>query len=192
MKEIRKVFLLLLVLIPTNLFAPNLIKGCLECQAFQHMYRQSKLRVQETRKAEMEEYLNAIGYSESGNNPSAYNKYGYIGKYQFGYTTRKACGFGHIKFNEFVRNPSIWSEEEQDVAMITLLSKNEDILKDVIRRYNGKVINNTMITKSGILAAAHLAGAGNVRSYFKYGKNPKDAFGTSLEDYLIEFSGFNF
>lgn len=192
MKEIRKVFLLLLVLIPTNLFAPNLSKAYLEHKAFEFMYRQNRIRVQEMLKAEMEEYLTAIGHSESGNNPRAYNKYGYIGKYQFGYAARKACGYDHVKFNEFIKNPSIWTEQQQDSAMITLMTLNENHLREIIHKYNGMVIENTMITKSGILAAAHLSGAGNVKRYFAHGRNPKDAFGTSLEDYLIEFSGFNF
>ena len=147
---------------------------------------------QERRDKELGKFLEAVAYSESRGNPEAYNKYGYIGKYQFGYSTRKSCGYGYIRFAEFVRNPSVWSEEDQEKAMITLLSKNEGHLKDIIHRYNGEVIKNMTITKSGILAAAHLAGAGGVKKYFRYGYNPEDAYGTSLEDYLIRFSGFNF
>jgi hypothetical protein len=129
---------------------------------------------------------------ESGNDPRAWNRYGYIGKYQFGYAARKSCGYDEVKFRDFIRNPEIWSEQDQEDAMITLMSKNESHLKDVIHKYNGKVIKGTTITKSGILAAAHLAGAGGVKRYFNTGRNPKDAYGTSLESYLIKFSGFNF
>ena len=192
MREIRRVFFLLLVLIPANLFAPNLSKRDVEWSLYFHMRTQNMLRVQENEERELKEYLEAIGNSESGNNPEAYNRYGYIGKYQFGYAARKACGYDHVKFKEFIRNPSVWTEQQQDSAMITLLTLNENHLKEIIHKYNGVVIENTMITKSGILAAAHLAGAGNVKRYFAYGRNPKDAYGTSLEDYLIEFSGFNF
>lgn len=144
------------------------------------------------REREMKEFLEAVAYSESRGNPKAYNKYGYIGKYQFGYGTRKSTGFGYISYSNFVRNPSIWSEADQDTAMIRLLSKNERHLRDIIHKYNGYILRGDTITKSGILAAAHLAGAGGVKKYFTNGYNPKDAYGTGLEDYLIRFSGFNF
>ena len=51
-----------------------------------------------------------------------------------------------------------------------------------------------LVTKSGMLAAAHLAGAYGVKKYFaSNGRfNPKDACGTSLEKYLLLFSGYNF
>ncbi|MHA1199677.1 MAG: peptidoglycan-binding protein LysM, partial [Candidatus Heimdallarchaeaceae archaeon] len=118
-------------------------------------------------------------------------RYGYVGKYQFGYAARKSCGYGEIKFNDFIKNPTVWSEKDQEAAMITLMSKNESHLRDVIRRYNGKTIKGVTVTKSGILAAAHLAGAGGVKRYFHNGSNPRDAYGTGLEDYLFKFSGFN-
>ena len=75
--------------------------------------------------------------------------------------------------------------------MIKLLSLNEYTLRGVIHKYDGKFVKGNRITKSGILAAAHLAGAGGVKKYFRYGFNPKDAYGTGLEDYLFKFSGFN-
>jgi len=34
------------------------------------------------------------------------------------------------------------------------------------------------------------AGAGNVKRWFRNGKNPKDKLGTSLEDYMKLFSGY--
>jgi len=190
----RQVFLLICVLFLTSIksFAPNLSDEVKDEQLRQ-FYIAKKLRIeQEKRGQEFQEFLTAIGLMESGNNPRIYNRYGYIGKYQFGYAARKSCGYGNVKFREFTKNPSVWSEEDQDAAMITLLSKNESHLKDVIHKYNGKQIKGVVITKSGILAAAHLAGAGGVKKYFAYNYNPKDAYGTRLEDYLIKFSGFNF
>ena len=54
-------------------------------------------------------------------------------------------------------------------------------------------INNTIITESGIIAAAHLAGPGNVKKYLRSsGKhNPKDAFGTSISLYMDYFKGYD-
>lgn len=187
----RAILLISVLLVSVKCFAPHLPKAHVERMDYERNRRLNKERVQIQKREHMSDFLDAIGHSESGNNPEAWNRYGYIGKYQFGYAARKSCGFPEIKFRDFIKNPAIWSEEDQEDAMITLLSKNEETLKDVIHAYNGKVVKGTTITKSGILAAAHLAGAGGVRSYFKYGRNPRDAFGTGLEDYLIEFSGFN-
>lgn len=187
----RNVVFLVFVLISVNLFAPNLPNKVVEERLWNHLRTQSMLRVQEKHDKELKRYLDAIGHSESRNNPKAYNRYGYVGKYQFGYAARKSCGYGEVKFRDFIKNPTVWSEEDQEAAMITLMSKNESHLKDVIRRYNGKTIKGVTITKSGILAAAHLAGAGGVKRYFRNGSNPRDAYGTGLEDYLFKFSGFN-
>lgn len=187
----RTVVFLVFVLISVKMFAPVISNGDVEQYLWQYQRTQARLRVQEINDKELRRYLEAIGYSESGNNPQAYNRYGYVGKYQFGFAARKSCGYGEIRFKDFINNPSVWSEEDQDAAMITLLSKNESHLQDVIHKYNGKVIKGVTVTKSGILAAAHLAGVGGVQKYFQYGSNPKDAYGTELENYLFKFSGFN-
>lgn len=191
MKGKRNVFFLVFVLISVNLFAPVISDSDAEQFLWQHYRTQSRIRVQENNVEELKRYLEAIGHSESGNNPQAYNRYGYVGKYQFGYAARKSCGYGKVKFRDFIKNPTVWSEKDQEAAMITLMSKNESHLRDVIRRYNGKTIKGVTITKSGILAAAHLAGATGVEKYFRNGSNPSDAYGTGLEDYLFKFSGFN-
>jgi len=188
----RIVVFMVFALVSTKLFAPTISKADQQRLFWQHCRTQSRLRVEEKTAKELKRYLEAISYSESRGNPEAWNKYGYIGKYQFGFITRKSCGYGYIRFADFVKNPSVWSEEDQEKAMITLLSKNEDHLKEIINRYNGEVIKGKLVTKSGILAAAHLAGAGGVQRYFRNGSNPKDAYGTALEDYLFKFSGFNF
>lgn len=187
----RTVVFLVFVLMSVTLFAPVISDGDVEQILWNYQRTQARIRVQENNAEELRRYLEAIGHSESGNNPQAYNRYGYVGKYQFGYAARKSCGYGEIRFRDFITNPTVWSEEDQEAAMITLLSKNESHLEDVIRRYNGKKIKGVTITKSGILAAAHLAGAGGVKKYFSRGFNPKDAYGTGLEDYLFKFSGFN-
>lgn len=190
MEKLRNVFLTFFLLFTsvTYTYAPVLKSSDIQAMIENYFH---KLKEQEKEK-QLQLFLDSIAFSESSGNPQAYNKYGYIGKYQFGHATRKQTGFGHIKFWNFVKDPEIWSETDQDSAMIRLLNRNEYYLVGIISKYDNTVIGNDTITKSGILAAAHLAGATGVRRYFDYGINPRDAFGTSLEDYLVRFSGFNF
>ena len=193
----RKIILLIIVLFTTFL-------KCLAPVTSQKYNKELDFFYQihidrEERRQELKKFLDTLAYSESRSNPRAYNDYGYIGKYQFGYRTRKSCGYGYIRYWNFVRNPSIWSEAQQDSAMITLLLKNQGHLDSIINIYDGyqvsvwgRPFSPVPVTKSGILAAAHIAGAGGVKAYFARGHNPKDAYGTSLEDYLFRYSGFKF
>ena len=139
------------------------------------------------------QFRNAIAHKESRMNAEIYNKQGYIGMYQFGMSARKATGYGHIKTKSFIKDPGIWPKEDQCKAMDSLISRNQYRLTEIIEDapYQFKGLN---ITKSGILAAAHLSGYCNVKEYFKTNRvyNPADKNGTSLEDYLIAYSGFEF
>ena len=133
---------------------------------------------------ETEMFLNAVGMRESSNRYDVVNGWGYMGKYQFGKRTLKNLGYD-ISKKEFLNSPHI-----QEMAMLDLLSHNKKILQSYINQYSGVIVNGTKITESGILAAAHLAGPGNVKRYFKKGKQFKDGNGTKLTSYLINFSGY--
>ena len=109
-------------------------------------------------------FLDDIGFRESSNNYRAVNQFGYLGKYQFGRKTLNNLGFEDISNREFLENESI-----QEEAMYALLNHNKRILRRQIQKYHGETIHGVYITESGILAAAHLAGAGNVRKFFRKG-----------------------
>lgn len=130
-------------------------------------------------------FLSAIARRESSNNYTIINKWGYMGKYQFGRGTLDGLGYSHISNEEFLSTPFI-----QEEAMMKLLQSNKYILRREIRKYSGKAVNGVYITESGLLAAAHLAGPGNVRMFLKEDINVKDGFGTSLADYLDYFSNY--
>ena len=104
-------------------------------------------------------FLDDIGFRESSNNYKAVNQSGYLGKYQFGRKTLNAIGFEDVSNYEFLSNPEI-----QEEAMLVLLQKNKHTLRREIKKYVGETVNGIYITESGILAAAHLGGAGNVRN----------------------------
>ena len=142
---------------------------------------------------ELDRFLNHLAIRESSDDWKVYNPWGYIGKYQIGRAARIDTGYGHISFNEFVRNPEIFSEHDQREAVIRLMKINYSRLMPMLEICNGVVVGGIELTPAGMLAGAHLAGAYNVRRYIMTdGKfNPRDALGTRLSDYLQEFAGYN-
>lgn len=131
-------------------------------------------------------FKDAVGFKESSNRYNIINSLGYLGKYQFGKSTlRRLKIYNTIKF---LRN-----SEQQEKAFKALCSLNKHILRKDIKRSVGRRINGIKITESGILAAAHLGGAGNVKKYLRSGgvKNFSDAYGSSIQYYMRKFSGFD-
>lgn len=127
-----------------------------------------------------------MAYKESRGISTLVNPYGYMGKYQFGKSTLRTVGI--YDFQEFLNNVSL-----QDKAFKALLARNKWELKDEIEKFEGKIINGIEITESGLLAAAHLGGAGSVKKYLKSnGKRGfKDGFGTSLKSYIKRFGFYD-
>jgi hypothetical protein len=131
-------------------------------------------------------FKEAVAFKESQGKYRKVNSIGYMGKYQFGSKTLRSVGVNNQK--AFLKNPAL-----QEKAFIALLSKNKWILRNEIEKYEGKVINGIEITESGILAAAHLGGAGSVKNFFKNKGNRhfRDAYGTSLRSYMKAFGGYD-
>ena len=136
-------------------------------------------------KVELDNFLSAIGFRESGNRYDITNTFGYMGKYQFGRSTLKGLGY-KVSKKEFLNNPDL-----QEEAMLSLLNHNKEKLQQYIDVYDGKTINGIYITESRILAAAHLGGQGSVRRYFRNGKVFKDGYGTKITSYMSQFSGYD-
>jgi hypothetical protein len=131
-------------------------------------------------------FKEAVAFKESQGKYHVINTLGYLGKYQFGKSTLKRFKINNTQL--FLETPEL-----QEDAFIALCSVNKWILRKDIRRSVGKTINGIKITESGIIAAAHLAGAGNVKKYLRSnGKNQfKDAYGSSIQHYLKLFSGYD-
>ncbi|MGB1307656.1 MAG: peptidoglycan-binding protein LysM [Oceanihabitans sp.] len=131
-------------------------------------------------------FKEALAFKESRGDYFTVNKFGYMGKYQFGKSTLKMLGVNNS--NQFLKSPEL-----QEKAFIANLQRNKWILRKDIKRFTGKTINGVLVTESGILAAAHLAGPGSVKKYLRsYGKNGfEDAFGTSIRFYMKKFSGYD-
>lgn len=136
-------------------------------------------------KKDLYQFLDALAFKESSHRYSVQNRYGYMGKYQFGQSTLRGLGY-NISRSEFINSPEL-----QEKAMIDLLIHNREYLITYIDRWVGKKKNGVLITESGILAAAHLAGQGNVRNFFRYGRDFRDGNGTPLSYYLKKFGGYD-
>lgn len=131
-------------------------------------------------------FKEALAFKESQGKYHKVNSLGYLGKYQFGKSTLHRLKIYNTI--DFINNPAL-----QEDAFVALCSLNKWILKRDIKRSVGQSINGVEITESGILAAAHLAGAGNVKIYLRSkGANIfVDAFGTDVEYYMKLFSGYD-
>jgi hypothetical protein len=141
--------------------------------------------IDESLSNDLDIYLEHIGFKESSGRYNVVNTFGYMGMYQFSHVTLKNLGF------EVTREQFLSSPELQDSAMIYLLQHNYKILNRIIYEYDGTLIDDNEITKSGILATAHLIGPRRTRILLEDGIDTKDGYGTSALSYLVEFSGYN-
>ncbi|MFK2821009.1 peptidoglycan-binding protein LysM [Flavobacteriaceae sp. LMIT009] len=131
-------------------------------------------------------FKEALAFKESRGNYFTVNTLGYLGKYQFGKNTLKLIGI--YDTSQFLYNPQL-----QEKAFIANTARNKWILRRDIKRFVGKTIDGVLVTESGILAAAHLAGPGSVKKYLRsYGAiGFTDAYGTNIRDYMKKFSGYD-
>ncbi len=146
---------------------------------------------QKYHESEFSRFINDLGYSESRNNWLSVNHIGCFGEWQFAESTLKYLGFRKITLKKFRANPDIFPRELQAEALRALIRVNLGYLKDY-EHFKGDSIRGIAITKSGMIAASHLGGAGSLKKFLNSaGKiNKKDVLGTSVYDYLKRFSGY--
>ncbi|MCK0508644.1 DUF3262 family protein [Aromatoleum anaerobium] len=155
------------------------------------------------------DFLKALAQRESSLNPAAINPHGYAGLFQFGEAALEDVGlyagggtskndwtgnwtgkFGVTSLDDFLANP--------DAQMQTVAAYHAQVW-DTLRRvysadnYVGSTVNGIMITQSGLVAAAHLVGAGKVGDWLSSGgaTTPKDGNGTTMTSYLSAFAGYS-
>lgn len=131
-------------------------------------------------------FKEALAFKESQGRYHVVNSLGYLGKYQFGGSTLNLMGI--YDTTAFLDDPVL-----QEKAFAANIARNKWILRRDIKRFKGKKIGGVEITESGILAAAHLAGAGNVKKFLRsYGQNDvTDAYGSSISYYMKKFAGYD-
>ena len=131
-------------------------------------------------------FKQAVAIKESQGLYKLVNRYGYMGKYQFGKSALRTVGITNTKL--FLNSPAL-----QERAFKALLSKNKWELRNEIQKFDGRVIGGIKITESGLLAAAHLTGVNSVKNFLRSnGKRAsRDGFGTSLKTYIRKFGGYD-
>lgn len=133
-----------------------------------------------------EAWKEALAFKESRGNYQIVNKLGYMGKYQFGKATLRGLGVNDsISFLE--------DEQLQEEVFIKYVRHNYKSLAPYIKKYAGQEIGGVLVTESGILAAAHLSGAGGVKKFLSSNghEGKKDAFGTTIRSYMKKFAGYD-
>ena len=131
-------------------------------------------------------FKEALAFKESRGRYNAVNTFGYLGKFQFGSSTLKTLGIYNL--NLFLNSPEL-----QEKAFLANTKRNKWKLISEINRFTGSEINGVIITESGILASAHLAGPGNVKRYLRsFGsKDFSDAYGSEVSFYMRKFADFD-
>lgn len=133
------------------------------------------------------QFLDKIAHYESRGSydPQPENP-NYYGRYQIGPAALQTIGMPIAK-NTFIKSPLL-----QEEAMRLLLLFNKEQLATYIGKYQFKKIKGIVVTESGILAASHLSGAGNVKLFFDSGGQVdfKDGNGTPLTKYLAEMAHY--
>ena len=131
-------------------------------------------------------FKEALAFKESQGKYTTVNSLGYLGKFQFGVSTLELLGIYNPK--SFLTNPAL-----QEKAFLANTRRNKWVLRRDIKRFVGKEIDGIEVTESGILAAAHLAGPGNVKRYLRSlgAEDFTDAYGTGIPYYMRKFSGFD-
>lgn len=137
----------------------------------------------------LEVFMHRIGRVEGGTYETVggYKKK-YLGLYQFHPATLRSLGIT-ADASEFLHNPAL-----QDSAMVLYLKDNAKDLKHVIQKYNNTYFNGILVTKSGILAGAHLVGSAGVLAFFypdKYHYRTSDGNGMQVATYMEKFANYN-
>lgn len=159
-------------------------------QDFIKIYMEAQKRMEWDRNFKM--FVDQLGKRESNNNDNVINPIGAMGRFQFMEATLKCMGYGYITAKAFKANPNIFPPDLQYKLLCKLIKSNEQYLTKYMK-FVGQVINGVKITRAGLIAAAHLAGAGGVQHFLASAGSPNasDCNGTSVMHYLQEFQNIN-
>jgi hypothetical protein len=131
--------------------------------------------------------------TESGGNFGAANSEGYVGRSQFGQARlddwAQANGAPRVTPEQFRANPDLQVQvEEWHFSDINNFIDDQGLMQ-----FEGQTIAGVPITRSGMVAMAHLGGSNGMKRFLESGGeyNPSDSNGTSLSDYARTHGGLS-
>lgn len=143
-------------------------------------------------------YLRDLAYRESGNRSWIVNRYGYMGLYQMGRAALVDAGYmtssgqwtgknGATSQAAFLASPTIQTAAINDYNRVQW----GYITRMGLDRYVGQTIGGVQITESGLLAGAHLLGAGNLATFLRSdgATVPRDGNRVPITQYIAAFGG---
>ena len=142
--------------------------------------------------SEFRRFINDLGRRESGNNWLSVNCIGCFGEWQFAESTVHYLGFKHVTLKKFKKDPDIFPPEVQRKALESLIKVNLVLLRKY-QHYIGDTIGSVVVTKSGMIAGAHLGGAQSVKLFLTSNGilDKKDVLGTAVSNYMRKFSFYD-
>jgi len=142
--------------------------------------------------SEFNRFINDLGRRESGNNWLSVNLIGCFGEWQFKESTVHYLGYKQVTLKKFKSDPEVFPPELQRKVLESLIKVNRALLKDY-EHYIGGTIRGVAVTKSGMIAAAHLGGARSVKLFLTSGgrMDKEDVLGTAVSNYMKKFSFYD-
>ncbi|MEQ9116125.1 MAG: hypothetical protein RLN62_04965 [Rickettsiales bacterium] len=151
--------------------------------------------------------MDDLAHRESGGNYKKVNRFGYLGRYQFGESALEELGYykktvrrwgpknhwqgewlgkyGIHSKKDFLLNPEI-----QDIAAKELFIRNWRYIRILgFHKLIGKNVQGIKITQSGLIAGVHLMGVGGLSNFLK-GNSSQDGFGTDIGEYIEKFKNY--
>jgi len=200
-KNMKNILIILLIFIPFISISQDTLTISYK-KVTNKNFKELKILLPNSKNNNFWEFLFDLAVIESNGNWKAINGQ-YIGLWQMGNIARqesinksKEYNVYLIKFTteDFIKNPYIFDKQIQKNYICYYMIAIQDVMKYYINKYDNTIVNNILITKSGIIASSHLVGLNNVKKYLdSNGKIIKtDGNGVSLERYMILFNDYNF
>lgn len=150
------------------------------------------------------DFLQSLAQRESSGNSHSVNKFGYAGLYQMGELALIEAGYYRRDGSEKNDWRGIWTGKNGVNSLQDFLANPATQTQAITAYHNvlwnqitarglnnkvGQTFQGVPITQSGLIAAAHLIGAGGLRSCLN-GGSCTDANNTTALSYMQQFGGF--
>ena len=189
MLVMRRAFLLIIFIFIYHISSAPLIDFRMRLTEFRSMSEYVEMKYHDS---EFSRFINNLGRRESGNNWLCINRSGCFGDWQVAESTLWYLGYRKVTLKKFKSDPAIFPREMQVKALKVLINVNLIYLIDY-EHFIGDTIRGVVVTKSGMIAASHLGGAGSLKRFLNSNGrvNKRDVLGTSIYEYLRKFNDYD-